>query len=227
MPWFKVDDAFHSHPKVRSCGYAAIGLWVVCGSYCASYMTDGFIPETYIKMTGNNGTRLAAKLVSAGLWYPDERDGETGWSFHDWDHFQPSKSQVEAARKRDRLRKEAMRLSARNPSGVPTESDISLIPAHPIPSRPSSNGHLGGVSNVSSGAPTPCPKHPDGPNHNQPCRNCQRTRQAAEANQTARTEALRAFWADVESCKACTPKGWTETVNGAVRCQHHDWSVIA
>jgi len=45
MPWFKVDDALHSHPKTRKAGLAAMGLWVVAGSFSASYMTSGFISE--------------------------------------------------------------------------------------------------------------------------------------------------------------------------------------
>jgi hypothetical protein len=44
MPWFRLEDSFHNHPKVHQAGNAAIGLWVRCGTYSAQYLTDGHVP---------------------------------------------------------------------------------------------------------------------------------------------------------------------------------------
>ena len=113
MPWFRVDDTLHSHPKIGGLGLAAVGLWTISGSYSASYLTDGFIPQTWIrKHGGSNGAKLAAQLVNAGLWYPDDRDGENGWSFHDWAKYQPIKADVERRRQQTRERVDKHRCNA-------------------------------------------------------------------------------------------------------------------
>jgi hypothetical protein len=92
VTWFKVDDAFWSHPKVVAAGNAAIGLWLRCGTYAAQHLTDGFIPAAIAKQLGSAGS--AAKLVTAGLWEPvDNRpgtvDGGCGYLMHDWGDYQP------------------------------------------------------------------------------------------------------------------------------------------
>jgi hypothetical protein len=112
VTWFKMDDAFHSHPKARRAGLQAIGLWSVSGSYCANYLTNGFVDVPFVK-TWPSGIKLATKLVEAGLWLPTERDGQPGWQFHDWDKYQPTKEQVEIEREAARNRKAKSRESRR------------------------------------------------------------------------------------------------------------------
>lgn len=111
MPWFKVDDTLHSHPKPRKAGLAAMGLWSLAGSYCMAYKTDGFVPAWFVS-SWPNGRKLADQLVKAGQWEIGERDGETGWYFHDWHDYQPSSDEIEADREqsRERQRKHRQRL---------------------------------------------------------------------------------------------------------------------
>lgn len=59
----------------------------MAGSWSAANLTDGFIPADIFPRWG--GKADAAKLVEAGLWHPDEVDGEAGWRFHDWLIHQP------------------------------------------------------------------------------------------------------------------------------------------
>jgi hypothetical protein len=40
----------------------------------------------------------AARLVEVGLWTAGEKDGETGWFFHEWDERQPTKAEVQKER---------------------------------------------------------------------------------------------------------------------------------
>lgn len=110
MPWFNVDDGFHSHPKGRKAGLEAIGLWTIAGSYCMSYLTDGFVSEWVVK-SWPKGPALAKKLVAVGLWIPTEKDGDKGFQFHDWELSQRSKIQVEADRRAAAARQDV----ARNP----------------------------------------------------------------------------------------------------------------
>lgn len=111
MPWFKVDDTLHGHPKARRAGLEAMGLWSVSGSYCMSYKTDGFVPEWYVQ-SWPHGLKLAARLVSAGKWETYEKDGERGWVFHDWADYQPSSDEIESEREnaRERQKKRRQRL---------------------------------------------------------------------------------------------------------------------
>lgn len=94
--WFKVDDQFHDHGKVRRVDYdvAAIGLWTLAGSWCGSNRTDGFVPASVLRRWSSSWRKHAATLVRAELWEPAEIDGETGWLFHDWEDCNPSKAET-------------------------------------------------------------------------------------------------------------------------------------
>ena len=114
ISWFKVDDKLHDHHKANAAKKAAMGVWVLAGSWSADNLTDGFIPARVLARWGT--ATDAKRLVEAGLWFPDAHKGETGWRFHDWTSFQPSRSAVEDRRKKNaekiarwRDRKEAER----------------------------------------------------------------------------------------------------------------------
>lgn len=94
--WFKVDDKFHDHPKARKAGKAAIGVWVLAGTWCADHLTDGFVPAHTLSRWGTKAD--AKKLVDAGLWEPAEFDGEKGWRFRKWDRYQPTRASKKAQR---------------------------------------------------------------------------------------------------------------------------------
>jgi len=108
MPWFKVDDGLHSHPKPRRAGLAAMGLWAVSGSWSAQHAQEGFVPDWFVA-GWPQGRRLAGKLVDSGLWFSSLKSGETGWQFHDWEHFQPSKEEIERDRAHNRERQKRFR----------------------------------------------------------------------------------------------------------------------
>lgn len=112
MPWFKVDDNLCTHPKARAAGLPAMGLWVVSGAYSSSYLTEGHIPEWYVK-SWSQGARHADRLVTAGLWTPDGN----GWAFHQWDERQPTKEDVELSRKANRERQREWREAQREKKG--------------------------------------------------------------------------------------------------------------
>ena len=114
MSWFKVDDKLHDHKKPIAAGKAAMGVWVLAGSWSADNLTDGFVPVRVITRWGTVAD--AKKLVAAGLWYADEVDGQKGWRFHDWGDFQPTRAQVMGERAKNaqklatwRAKKEAER----------------------------------------------------------------------------------------------------------------------
>lgn len=146
IPWFKVDDKLHSHPKAMRAG-ESLALWTLAGSWCMDQLMDGFIPSYVALRLLPNAEEHAAKLVSAGLWSLAERDGETGWQFHDWPEYQPTKAQVTAdreaakerqqrARERAREAREKSQNASRERHGV-TNGVTSASPTRPDPTRSS------------------------------------------------------------------------------------------
>jgi hypothetical protein len=97
MPWIKVDDQIAHHPKFMAAGAVASWLWVCGQSYCARYLTDGFVPESALPTLGNvtNAKAHAQTLVRVGLWEP----AEGGYRIHDYLQFQPSRAEVEERRR--------------------------------------------------------------------------------------------------------------------------------
>lgn len=140
MTWFKVDDRFHSHPKVlalRSGQHeeTAIVLWVKAGSWCASNLTNGAVP-TYVlsSLVRKNAEKAAAELVRVGLWEATA----SGFQFRKWNEYQPTKETVEARRRKNANKVAAWR--GRNQVGDPqcnqvTSEDVTEQ-VTPPPSRP-------------------------------------------------------------------------------------------
>ena len=107
---FEVDDGFHGHPKVRRAGAAAVGVWVTAGSWCMAYKADGFVPAWWLRDAwGKTGKTAAKKLVEVGLWSEREQDGEAGYLFHDWAHYQRSSDEIEKRRADSRERQRRFR----------------------------------------------------------------------------------------------------------------------
>lgn len=112
MPWFRIDDKAHSHPKLIKAGNAALGLWLRCGAYAAQHLTDGIVPGVVAELYGTKPQ--AAKLVKAGLWHehghncpsncPNPAPGD--YSFHDFleDGRNTSRARHDAERKKARDR---------------------------------------------------------------------------------------------------------------------------
>lgn len=142
MPWFKVDDGFHGHPKVVELSLEAVGVWTLAGSWCASYLTDGEIGLKSIRRLGGSAEQ-AQELVYAGLWL----EPEPGlYQFKDWEDYQPLKAAVEAEREAAKERMKAVRAKKKGVSvdvqpNVPpntsgTSSEVPLTPSLPSPSLP-------------------------------------------------------------------------------------------
>lgn len=94
VTWFKVDDSFHSHPKVMMTSPAALGLWVVAGTWSAANMTDGLVPAPVLPRLLPDSESLAKELVAVGLW----EQAEGGYQFHNWTEYQPDAASLRAKR---------------------------------------------------------------------------------------------------------------------------------
>ncbi|WP_228002171.1 hypothetical protein [Nocardia australiensis] len=186
MVWFNVDDTMAFHRKTIQAGNPAIGLWTRAGAWCASTLTDGFVPKAIARSLGTSAQARA--LVRAGLW-TEENDG---YRFHEWEQRQRTKAEVESKREADRLRKADQRKGKSVPVGQPpdvatdstmdstadSDSDspqesqgeshmASTPPFLSIPFHSSSSGYVGEVSLVATARendpPLPhCEDHPGG-----------------------------------------------------------------
>lgn len=73
MPWGRLDDTFHSHPKVVGLSLEAVGLWTLCLSWVCEHTTNtptpGLIPAGVVqRFAGRRSKKLTVELVDAGLW---------------------------------------------------------------------------------------------------------------------------------------------------------------
>lgn len=101
MTWARLDDQFHSHPKVAEMDpdsmLAAVGLHTLVLSWCANQLTDGHVPVAQVRrLAGQPVDNLIGELIRVGLW---ERS-KSGYLIHDYLDYNPSKAQVVAERKR-------------------------------------------------------------------------------------------------------------------------------
>lgn len=144
MPWFKIDDGFHGHPKVFELSLEAVGIWTLAGSWCAKYLTDGAVTGKAIARLGGSPA-LCEELVAAGLWLviPD------GFQFKDWDDYQPLKDDVEAEREAARERMKAVRAKKK---GVSPDVQANV--------QPNNTGTFGGTSEEVRVTPSQSQSHP-------------------------------------------------------------------
>lgn len=130
MTWFAVDDHLHGHIKARRAGAAAMGLWVLAGSYCADNLTDGFVAaDVPAILVGKDGPKLAARLVTAKLWHVVEG----GWRFHDWAEYQPTAESVRAKRAAAKDRMTRVRSQAVRANNARTNREPPAKFALPVP----------------------------------------------------------------------------------------------
>lgn len=92
MPWFKVSDDLHSHPKAMAAGSAAMGLWVIAGSWSSANSKGGFVPDYVLTRLAPDAQQLARKLVTVGLW----RRVRAGYQFHQWNERNPTAADAKA-----------------------------------------------------------------------------------------------------------------------------------
>lgn len=98
MSWFRGDDRLHSHRKTRAVLRSGpgsrdshpMGLWILAGTWAAQNSTTGWVPEDELDRFDDNWPDLSERLVAAGFWWPEVRDGEHGFGFVNWEDYNPS-----------------------------------------------------------------------------------------------------------------------------------------
>src|SRR5580692_3491596 len=142
MSWAKLDDRFHSHPKVLELlAKGDDGAWALCSwtlglSHCSANLTNGYIKvSAVVRLTGSlaRAQCLAGLLVEVGLW----EVAADGWLFHDYLVYNPTKEKVlaaEAARKEGGQKGAANRWGKSKPIGQAIGQPMGQPLSEPKPS---------------------------------------------------------------------------------------------
>jgi hypothetical protein len=167
VTWFKVDDSFHSHPKIAATSLAALGLWAVAGTWSGDHLTDGFVPDHMIPLLSRGANELVTELVERGLWSRTKG----GYRYHDWAVYQPTRERVERERKAAAARQARRRetLSRRDSRGSHRGSNAVT---HTTPTRPPPKGGGSPVKSGEGSAVLPKP-HPFVDEGNPWCAKCE------------------------------------------------------
>lgn len=157
MTWFAVDDSFHGHPKLADLEQGkhfaeAIALWTISGSWCAAHLTDGWIPSAqFRRLVPFQVTKAAAELVRVGLWI----ESEGGYRFRDWNHYQPTKDEVESRREGSAARTRKSRQKAKEKSAASATDDVGNGACNALQER----DQRASDTSVTLSRPDPSPVH--------------------------------------------------------------------
>lgn len=134
ITWFKIDDAFYSHPKVIAAGNAAVGLFVRLGAYSSQHLTNGVIPARIVHSFGTNRERKALETVGLIV-----RENSGDYRIPDFLDYNPSAAKVQADRAAtaERVRKWRETNSPRNAVTNSVGNGVSnTAPTRPDPYIP-------------------------------------------------------------------------------------------
>lgn len=98
MPWARIDDSFHDHPKTQALltergGIASVGLFTLLLSYCNRHLTDGAFSSVTARRLGGTDA-MVSLLVAHGFV---DRDGD-GYRIHDFLTYSKSREKVDEER---------------------------------------------------------------------------------------------------------------------------------
>lgn len=145
MPWVKIDDGFHDHPKVKMIGLDGAGLLVSLTTWSSRHLTDGIVPEQVIRdMCGHHRTfnTLLTRLIKAKCLRRCPGGTTKRYIIHDYLDYNDSADVVKARRAAEREKKRRQRggSSGESPEGCPpgTTKDTESMSRRPrpVPSRP-------------------------------------------------------------------------------------------
>ena len=150
MSWIKLSDDWAGHPKFTDPGTGPLRQLLHARSLCYAgrYLTDGFIPSSMLPslltgfealaithgIQGQDASELdwPTIMIEAALW--DATEG--GWQIHDYLTYNPSKKQVEIARKmksQGGQHSQQIQLAKRLLQGQHSRQDQASVKQSPVP----------------------------------------------------------------------------------------------
>ena len=202
--WMKIDDGLHAHRKTRALvrsdaekdrDAAPMGLWVLAGSWSARNNRDGWVPAEELDRFDDEWESLARRLVHAGYWWPEARDGEDGYGFNDWQEWNNPDGASVSGHFRNHVRWHVNK-------GV-VKPDCEHCPTEPEPeehrpesgaSRPDDRPDIGGESGTRSGGESLRDHRPDSLTRTQPDPYPTSTQETSRASALDKTDRFNEFW---------------------------------
>lgn len=139
MTWTRLDDHFLDHPKILAAGERAELLHIHGLIYANKHLTDGFIPNSAVKLLLHNPQRGSVdRLVELGIW----KVVDGGYEIHDFLDWNPSRDKVLTERKRNAERVAKSRSSNGITNGR-SNTGSNDVPSRPVPSVGSKEPRLG------------------------------------------------------------------------------------
>lgn len=145
MPWARLDDGFHDHPKVDGLSLAAVGLYTLCLTWAHRHrktaVLPGHITEARVsKLAGRDARKLSTELLACGLWEPE--NGLGGYVIHDFADYLPKERDPEERREAGRRGATKRWQGDSKPDGnlpsttLASDSSRASAPAFPTRTRP-------------------------------------------------------------------------------------------
>lgn len=129
--WFKVDDGWSEHRKVRKAGLHGRALWMTSGVMCAAANAEGLVEadmmDVYLFHAQCDGELAVPALVASGLWHdrrslnrcescktavaalPAKKLGDGDFYFHDWLDYQFTRDEAKVPEhRRKKMRNKAL-----------------------------------------------------------------------------------------------------------------------
>lgn len=148
MTWAKLDDALPDHEKILRVGPLGLALQVKAICWSSKHLTDGFLPAHVVEHflaefryglapESQLADELQERMIEAGLW---EKNGDFGYTIHDYLDYNPSKKQVmkqrrEMQAKGKRGGEASAKRRAEAQGNRPAEPPSRPVPSRPGPSR--------------------------------------------------------------------------------------------
>lgn len=109
MSWLRTDDLYPDHPKLACLPIAARWAHLRCMSYCARYLTDGFIPAETAREYAGEYLSLLTSPPPKPFENPLLGSCDGGFIVHDYLDYNPTRAKVLADKKRQNDRQSRFR----------------------------------------------------------------------------------------------------------------------
>lgn len=157
MAWVRFDDGFFRHPKVVAAGRDARDMYTSSIFYANQNLTDGFIPESALRMVAadacvNSHGKAVKALLREGLWI----EVEGGYQIHDYLDYQPSAASITDKQTANKRRQQEWRDRNRNAKdNVQRNTNRNAVTSAPVTGTDKDKDNYKAISDEIADTPKP------------------------------------------------------------------------
>jgi hypothetical protein len=231
---------FPDHYKIAGLSDAAFRTWMEMIFWSRRHLTDGFIPRRMVtdEPDAPQGQHRPTWLASVcfDLLHNDDTNPsllevENGYQIHDFAEHQTTRAEIEHVRQvrktagrrggiasgeARRKQTQARRKQTRSKTNPETETETYIRGEGYVSNAREPTANLNGAH-----APPPCPKHPWGYDHDEPCQRCKALRLYEQNADERKQIANRQADEQIRLCGLCDNRGYIGLNAGPfVKCPH-------